>query len=149
MADTPPFVYVTYMRSTPEKVWHALADADTTGEWWGHNNVSDWQVGSTWEHRRADGSGIVVGVGTVLESNEPERLKMTFPTDVTTELTFEIESYRDTVRLTVTHGNLAGQGAYNMAADVWIAVLSNLKSLIETGHALPQAPLEMLWALDT
>jgi uncharacterized protein YndB with AHSA1/START domain len=137
------------MRCTPEKVWHALTDADATGEWWGHNNVSDWQVGSTWEHRRADGSGIVVGVGTVLESKEPERLKMTFPTDVTSELTFEIESYRDTVRLTVTHGNLVGHGAYNMAADVWIAVLSNLKSLIETGHALPQAPLEMLWALDT
>ena len=68
MTDTPTFVYVTYIESTPERVWQALTDADLTAEYWGHSNVSDWQAGSTWEHRRTDGSGIVDVIGTVLES---------------------------------------------------------------------------------
>jgi len=143
MTDKPTFVYVTYVESTPEKLWHALTDADLTGQWWGHSNVSDWEVGSTWEHRRTDGSGIVDGVGTVLESLPPKRLVMTFPTDGPSELTFEIESYGEIVRLTLTHGNLAGQGDYDVVAYVWPAVLANLKSLLETGHVLPQAPLSM------
>ena len=46
MTDRPTFVYVTYIESTPEKVWHALTDADLTAAYWGHSNVSDWQAGS-------------------------------------------------------------------------------------------------------
>ena len=68
MTDKPTFVYVTYIESTPERVWQALTDADLTAEYWGHSNVSDWQAGSAWEHRRTDGSGIADVVGTVLES---------------------------------------------------------------------------------
>lgn len=45
MTDKPTFVYVTYIESTPENVWHALTDADLTGDYWGHRNVSDWQPG--------------------------------------------------------------------------------------------------------
>src|SRR4030095_16339536 len=44
MTDKPTFVYVTYIESTPERVWNALTDADLTAEYWGHSNVSDWQV---------------------------------------------------------------------------------------------------------
>src|SRR5258708_35410058 len=58
MTDKPTFVYVTYIESTPEKVWHALTDADLSGDYWGHRNISDWQPGATWEHQRTDGSGI-------------------------------------------------------------------------------------------
>ncbi len=61
-------MYVTYIQSTPEKVWHALTDADLSAEYWGHSNVSDWRVGSPWEHRRTDRSGIADVIGTVLES---------------------------------------------------------------------------------
>src|SRR5690349_5309415 len=50
----PTYVYVTYIRATAEQVWHALTDADLTARFWGHANVSDWQPGSTWEHRRVD-----------------------------------------------------------------------------------------------
>src|SRR3954454_15072296 len=59
MAERPSYVYVTYIESTPEAIWHALTDADLTGAFWGHRNVSDWQPGSTWEHQRVDGSGVV------------------------------------------------------------------------------------------
>src|SRR5579875_52737 len=66
--DRLSYVYVTYVEASPERVWEALTDADLTGEYWGHSNVSDWEVGSSWEHRRVDGSGIADVVGTVLES---------------------------------------------------------------------------------
>ena len=52
--------------ATPERVWHALTDADLTTRYWGHANVSDWQPGSTWRHVRTDGSGIAAMGGTAL-----------------------------------------------------------------------------------
>src|SRR3954471_20576769 len=52
MTDKPSYVYVTYIESTPEKVWQALTDAELTGQYWGHRNESDWQPGSRWEHVR-------------------------------------------------------------------------------------------------
>ena len=74
----PNFVYVTYIRATPARVWEALTSADLTGEFWGHHNVSDWRPGSSWEHVRTDGSGIADGGGVVLEADPPHRLVMTF-----------------------------------------------------------------------
>jgi uncharacterized protein YndB with AHSA1/START domain/DNA-binding transcriptional ArsR family regulator len=148
-AEKPSFVYVTYIQSTPERVWHALTDADLTAEYWGHSNVSDWQVGSRWEHRRTDGSDIADVVGTVVESTPPTRLVITFgdpgtrPADLPSTVTFHIEPYRDIVRLTVTHEQLADQDILDSVSAGWPAVLANLKSLLETGHALPQAPWEM------
>ena len=49
--DKPRFIYVTYIATTPEKLWNALIDPETTTKYWTHVNVSDWQPGSTWEHR--------------------------------------------------------------------------------------------------
>jgi len=149
MTDKPSFVYVTYVESTPAKVWQALTDADLTAEYWGHSNVSDWQVGSSWEHQRTDGSGIADVVGTVVESSRPTRLVTTWatpgaePADDPERVTFDIEPYGEIVRLTVTHENLADEAERHASAAGWAAVLSNLKSLIETGHVLPQAPWEM------
>jgi uncharacterized protein YndB with AHSA1/START domain/DNA-binding transcriptional ArsR family regulator len=149
MVDRPSFVYVTYVRSTPEKVWHALTDPEVSADYWGHSNVSDWQTGSGWEHRRTDGSGIADIAGKVLEAEAPRRLVITFaaPGDRQPEspsrVTFEIEPYREIVRLTVVHENLADQAEYDAAFAGWPAVLANLKSLMETGHVLPQAPWEM------
>ena len=73
MTDKPTFVYVTYIESTPEKVWQALTDPDLTAQYWGHSNVSDWDVGSHWEHQRTDGTRIADVSGTVLESAPPVR----------------------------------------------------------------------------
>jgi uncharacterized protein YndB with AHSA1/START domain/DNA-binding transcriptional ArsR family regulator len=150
MTGRPTFVYVTYIESTPEKVWHALTDSDLTAEYWGHSNVSDWQAGSTWEHLRTDGSGVADVVGTVLETVPPKRLVVTFegPGDAEqaggpSQVTFDIEPHEEIVRLTVTHENLTDQEHYDNISAGWPAVLANLKSLLETGHVLPQAPWDM------
>ncbi|MCD9877718.1 ArsR/SmtB family transcription factor [Streptomyces guryensis] len=147
MSDRPTFVYVTYIRSTPEKVWEALTDADLTAAYWGHRNESDWRQGSRWEHVRTDGSGIADVVGTVVESDHPTRLVTTWidpenegQEDKYSRVTFDITPHEDIVRLTVTHEDLWDEGALSDVSDGWPAVLSNLKSLLETGSPLPQEP---------
>jgi uncharacterized protein YndB with AHSA1/START domain/DNA-binding transcriptional ArsR family regulator len=148
-AERPDYVYVTYIESSPERVWQALTSADLTAQYWGHSNVSDWQPGSSWEHRRVDGSGIADVVGTIIESTPPKRLALTFdaPGEEApggpTIVTFDIEPYHEIVRLTVTHENLASQDALDAISVGWPAVFANLKSLLETGHVLPRAPWEM------
>jgi uncharacterized protein YndB with AHSA1/START domain/DNA-binding transcriptional ArsR family regulator len=148
MSSRPTYVYVTYIAATPERVWHALTDADLTAAYWGHSNVSDWQPGSTWQHVRTDGSGTADVVGTVLEALPPERLVLTFPgapdrpDDVPSRVTFTIERHQDVVRLTVRHDDIPTDADREAAAAGWPAVLANLKSLLETGRVLPQAPWE-------
>ena len=145
----PSFVYVTYIQATPERIWQALTDAELSADYWGHSNISDWEVGSPWEHRRTDGSGIADAAGTVLEAVPPRRLVITFdapgeePPAGPTAVTFEMEPYHEIVRLTVTHENLADEDALHAVSVGWPAVLANLKSLLETGHVLPQPPWEM------
>lgn len=149
MTDAKPaFQYVTYIHATPERVWEALTDADLTGAYWGHRNISDWRPGSPWEHQRTDGSGIADGGGVVLEVSPPTRLVMTFGDAGSgdgpdaSRVTFLIEPHHEIVRLTVTHENLAAGDVEAVSAG-WPAVVANLKSLLETGHALPQAPWDM------
>jgi uncharacterized protein YndB with AHSA1/START domain len=148
--SVPTYVYATYIRATAEQVWQALTDADLTAQYWQHANVSDWQPGSTWEHRRIDGSGAVDVVGRVIESEPPVRLVITFEDTPEAELsrepsvvTFLIETHQDIVRLTVTHQDLPNREMLNGISHGWPAVLANLKSLLETGEVLPQAPWEM------
>ncbi|MEU8325158.1 metalloregulator ArsR/SmtB family transcription factor [Nonomuraea sp. NPDC048881] len=148
--SVPTYVYVTYIRASAEQVWRALTDADLTARYWGHANVSDWRPGSPWEHRRADGSDVVDVVGEVIEAEPPARLVVTFDDAAGTEparkasvVTFLIEPHQDIVRLTVTHEDLPNQAMHDGIAQGWPAVLANLKSLLETGEVLPQAPWEM------
>jgi DNA-binding transcriptional ArsR family regulator/uncharacterized protein YndB with AHSA1/START domain len=148
----PTFVYVTYIQSTPERVWQALTDAKLSAEYWGHSNISDWTVGSRWEHQRTDGSGIADVIGTVLEAEPPRRLVITCDgpdeqRDPPSRVIFEIEPYEQIIRLTVTHEDIADEANYEAVSKGWPAVLANLKSLLETGHALPQPPWEMYAAL--
>lgn len=144
----PTYVYVTYIRASPEQVWRALTDADLTARYWGHRNESNWQPGSTWEHVRTDGSGISDVTGTVLEAVQPERLVLTFPGSAEqredpSQVTFTIEPHEDIVRLTVLHDGLPTESDYRAISHGWPAVIANLKSLLETGEVLPQAP----WAM--
>ncbi|RNL79316.1 ArsR family transcriptional regulator [Nocardioides marmorisolisilvae] len=145
----PSYVYVTYIQASAEQVWEALTDADLTARYWGHRNVSDWQVGSGWEHQRLDGSGNDV-VGTVVEAEPPSRLVVTFEDSPDEErengpsrVVFEIAADQDIVRLTVTHENLPNVEMLNGISSGWPAVLANLKSLLETGNVLSTAPWEM------
>ncbi|GGX70271.1 SRPBCC family protein [Streptomyces anandii] len=147
MTGKPAYAYVIYLESTPEAVWDALTDADLTASYWGHSNVSDWRPGSPWRHVRTDGSGIADVVGTVVEAERPTRLVTTWAEpqdaerpDAHTRVTFTVRPHGDIVRLTVTHEDLADERALAVVSAGWPAVLSNLKSLIETGSPLPQEP---------
>ena len=146
----PDYVYVTYIHANAGQVWRALTDADLTARYWGHANVSDWRPGSAWEHRRADGSGVVDVVGKVLVAEPPARLVITFddapearPDREPSVVTFLVEPHQDIVRLTVTHEKLPDREMLGGISRGWPAVLANLKSLLETGDVLPQAPWDM------
>jgi uncharacterized protein YndB with AHSA1/START domain/DNA-binding transcriptional ArsR family regulator len=148
--SVPAYVYVTYIRASAQQVWRALTDADLTARYWGHANVSDWRPGSSWEHRRVDGSGLVDVVGRVIETEPPARLVVTFDDVPDAEsprepsvVTFLVEPHHEIVRLTVTHENLPDRAMLDGISAGWPAVLANLKSLLETGEVLPQAPWEM------
>jgi uncharacterized protein YndB with AHSA1/START domain len=144
--DKPQFVYVTYISTTPEKLWNALMDGEMTKQYWGrHKNVSDWKVGSTWKHQDYDDAGVVDIVGKVVESTPPRRLVLTwaFPANAAMEakhsrVTFEIEPFFDAVRLTVTHDQLEPDSdMLHGITQGWPAVLSSLKTLLETGQPMP------------
>ena len=143
--NKPQFVYVTYISTTPEKLWNALLDPKVTAKYWQHENVSDWKPGSKWEHRRSDKTGALDLVGKVVESSPPRRLVLTwaYPADAAREekhsrVTFEIEPVSDVVRLTVTHDQLEdGSTMLKGITDGWPKVLSSLKSFLESGRPLP------------
>jgi uncharacterized protein YndB with AHSA1/START domain len=142
----PTFVYVTYIATTPEKLWRALIDGEMTRKYWSHENVSDWKPGSRWEHRRLDAARTVDLVGKVVESTPPRRLVLTWavPSDADdpaqrSRVTFDIESQNGLVRLTVRHEDLEPNS--EMLAGInqgWPTVLSSLKTLLETGQPLPE-----------
>jgi uncharacterized protein YndB with AHSA1/START domain len=138
------FVYVTYIRSTPEKVFEALTKPEIARRYWGHENVSDWKPGSGWEHVRADEQRTVQVVGKVVEVVPPVRLVITWanasqaadPASYS-RVSFDVAAYEEMVRLTVTHDELeAGSGMAKGIQQGWPIVLSSLKSLLETGHGI-------------
>ena len=145
--DKPKFVYVSYINSTPERVWNALIDPEVTRQyWWNHRNASDWKVGSRWEHRDYDDPKRVDIVGQVVESTPPSRLVVTWalPADEgdqekTSRVTYDIEPAKEgVVRLTVTHDELDSE-MFDSVSFGWPGVVSALKTLLETGTVGAQA----------
>ena len=148
----PDFAYVTFIATTPDKVWRAITDPAVTRQYWkgvpeGHVrvNVSDWKTGSRWEHQKDDATHAVDLVGTIIESSPPRRLVLTWgrpehASDAAkhSRVTFEIEPLNERlVRLTVLHEDLKDDA--KMLAGIsagWPMVLSNLKTLLETGRSL-------------
>jgi uncharacterized protein YndB with AHSA1/START domain len=138
------FVYVTYIRSTPEKVYEAITRPDVARRYWGHENISDWQAGSTWQHVRANDQRTVELVGKVVEAAPPTRLVITWANAsqaddpaATSRVSFDVAPYDGMVRLTVTHDELqAGSGMAKGIQQGWPIVLSSLKSLLETGQGI-------------
>ena len=142
--ETLSYVYVTYIASTPEKVFDAITRPELARRYWGHENVSDWTPGSDWQHVRANDERSVELVGKVVETSPPTRLVITWANasqaadpDAYSRVTFDIEPYDDMVRLTVSHDELqAGSGMANGIQKGWPVVLSSLKSFLETGRGL-------------
>ena len=138
------FVYVTYIRATPEKVFDAIVNPAVARLYWGHENVSDWTPGARWEHIRANDARTVELMGEVLEIDAPKRLVMSWANasqegdpDKTSRVAFDIEPYDGMVRLTVTHDRLeAGGGMFNGISKGWPIVLSSMKSYLESGEAI-------------
>ncbi|HEY0715603.1 MAG TPA: SRPBCC family protein [Polyangia bacterium] len=138
------FVYVTYIRATPEKVFEAITKPEIARRYWGHENVSDWTPGAPWQHVRANQQRTVELVGKVVESTPPTRLVITWANASQaadpgshSRVTFDIVAYDEMVRLTVTHDELeAGSGMAKGIQQGWPIVLSSLKSLLETGHGM-------------
>jgi uncharacterized protein YndB with AHSA1/START domain len=152
--DKPKFVYVTYITTTPEKLWNALRDSEMTTYYWGHRrNASDWKVGSKWEHRDYDDAKLVDIVGKVVESVPPRRLVLTwaYPADAANEaahsrVTFEIEQFGEAVRLTVTHEEFKeGSDMLPRISYGWPVVLSSLKTMLETGKAMTMTTTRTGW----
>jgi len=138
------FVYVTYIRSTPEKVFEAITRPEIARRYWGHENVSEWTPGSDWRHVRDNDQRTVNIVGKVVEVDAPTRLVITWasPAQATdpesySRVTFDVAAYEGMVRLTVTHDELeTGSGMAKGIQQGWPIVLSSLKSLLETGQGI-------------
>jgi uncharacterized protein YndB with AHSA1/START domain len=139
----PAFVYVTYIASTPEKIFQALTDTDATAKFWFGNAVtSDWTVGSPVEfHREAK----LIVRGKVLENDPPQRLSYTFQSmhepfngaEPPSRVVFELEKQRDQVKLTVTHDEFQPDSkVFGAISNGWPLVLSSLKSLLEANRVL-------------
>lgn len=139
------FVYVTYIRTTREKLWDALTQPEfTRAYWWGAWHECDWQAGSPWQLMSPDGR--VNCSGEVLESDRPRRLVLSWRNEYKPELTaeghsratFALEQAGKTVKLTVTHEmDRDASKLIEAVAHGWPMVLASLKSLLETGAPLP------------
>lgn len=139
--DKPRFVYVIWIQSTAPKVFAALQDPELTRDFWGRSrNVSTWQVGARWRHESYDDPAVVDVTGEVCEIDPPRKLVLTWasahaPGDVS-RVTFTLDEQFGAVKLTVTHEELSA-AAFEMTSMGWTAILSSLKSLLETGQAMP------------
>lgn len=139
------FVYVTFIRSTPEKVFDAITRPEIARRYWGHENLSDWQPGSGWQHVRSNEQRTVNVLGKVIEVVPPTRLVISWASPSQADdpasfsrVSFDVAAYEDDmVRLTVTHDELeAGSGMDKGIRQGWPIVLSSLKSLLETGRGI-------------
>ena len=138
----PEFVYVTYIETTAEKLWHALTDAEFTERYWfGHRVTSDWKVGSAFTLRLVHHDNDVTG--EVLEYDPPRRLAYSFlahdgsDNGKPSRVTFELEPQRDQVRLTMVHDRFEPDSpALKSVSTGWPLILSSLKSYIECGKVL-------------
>jgi uncharacterized protein YndB with AHSA1/START domain len=128
------FMYVTYIASTREKIWDALTNPEFTRQYWNGRIVeSDWRPGSSVVIRHDYDDEIDSLGGTVLEADHPRRLSYGTPPVV---VTFELTDHDDVVKLTVTHDGL-DPASVQAAGEGWSFILSNFKTLLETGNPLP------------
>jgi uncharacterized protein YndB with AHSA1/START domain len=138
------FVYVTFIRTTPERLWSALTTPDTMKQcWFGMHQETDWAVGGAWRLVFPDGR--IADSGEVVEAEPPRRLVLTWRNEFRPELraegqgtcVIEIEKVGDAAKLTLTHSIDQAESRLIVAVSGgWPQILSNLKSLLETGEVV-------------
>jgi uncharacterized protein YndB with AHSA1/START domain len=136
------FVYVTFIRTTPERLWMALTDRQFIEKYWyGMHVETDWKPGSSWRLVFADGR--LADAGEILEVDPPKRLAIKWRNEWKPELqaegfsrcVFELEPQGAAVKLTVTHSlERPDSKLIEAVSGGWPQILSNLKSLLETGE---------------
>jgi uncharacterized protein YndB with AHSA1/START domain len=142
------FVYVSYIRTTPEELWSALTDGEFMKQYWfGTHCESEWTPGSSWKMVYPDGS--ITDSGKIVEAEPPRRLVIRWQNQIKPELkaegeslcTLELEPSGTAVKLSITH-TIEREPSTLIAAvsGGWPKVISNLKSLLETGSAVLQDP---------
>ena len=143
-AATSTFVYVTYIRTTPERLWSALTSPQFAKQYWlGARPEAEWKVGGSWRIMLPDGR--VADTGEVVEFDRGKRLAIRWRNEFMPELraegwslcVMEIEPAGDAVKLTVTHSMERERSKFIGAVSAgWPQILSNLKSLLETGSVI-------------
>jgi len=158
--DKPSFVYTTYIRTTSERLWQALTEPEFMRRYWGVTLDSDWKAGSTVAWNQF-GLAIADPAQVVLESEPYRRLSYrwhSFTPELSealhltddardrvaaeplSKVTFELEPLGELVKLSVVHDDFEpGSLIASMVSQGWPRVLSNLKTLLETGETLPEA----------
>ncbi|MGN6571819.1 MAG: SRPBCC family protein [Pseudolabrys sp.] len=139
----PVFVYVTYIAAPPERIWEALTNPDVSEKFWfGYRVTADGQAGA--RMTALNPAGTQVHDDPIIESDPPRRLVYGWkslykdlPDERPSRVTFLLEPLKDQTRLTVTHDDFdAGSKMFEMISRGWPAVLSSLKSFLETGRGL-------------
>lgn len=146
--DRSQFIYVTYIHTTQQKLWTALTDIDFMKQYWfGMHCESQWTPGSSW--RLISSGGTVYDDGEIIEANEPNRLVIRWHHRNKPELshegpslcTMELETVGSAVKLSITHTiERAPSLLIDAVSGGWPKILSNLKSLLETGKVALYEP---------
>ncbi len=136
------FIYVTYIRTTPEKLWAALTNPEFTRQYWfGMHHETDWKTGSQWKLVFPDGR--VADTGKVVEADPPRRLVLSWRNEFRPELkeegyarcVIELEPFEGAVKLSITHSIERKESKFiGAVSNGWPRILANLKSLLETGE---------------
>jgi uncharacterized protein YndB with AHSA1/START domain/DNA-binding transcriptional ArsR family regulator len=155
--DNPTFVYTTYIRTTPERLWAGLTDPAFTTRYWGTTFETDWRPGSylVWHHH---GDTFDDPEQVVLEADPYRRLAYTWHTftpawasthgfddetfarvaaEPRSRVAFELEPADDWVKLTVVHDGF-DHGSYvaELVRGGWPRLLAELKTLLEEAPAV-------------
>lgn len=145
----PKHVYVSVIKTTPQKLWAALTDGKITpAYYYGGTFEGDIKAGCAYRYIAPDGGNFVSG--KIIEVNAPSKLVATFKgewipgmeNDAESRVTYEIQQQGDCCRLTLTHDEFEGETAtYQNAGGGWPGIISGLKTLLETGQPLNYNPM--------
>lgn len=138
------FVYVTYIRTTAEKLWDALTQPEFTRQYWAETwQECAWTQGASWTLMIPDGR--VGDTGEVVEIDRPRRLVLNWRNQFqpelhaegNTRLTYELEQQGEEVKLTLTHeSDLPHAKTIDAVSNGWPGLLASVKTLLETGRPL-------------